>query len=213
MASEKKLIEVLKNRVTTLKFLRKNYYIVNVDDAISKMRDSFEKESEPFYWGVSPGLMAHQAEYVVEVDKQTLEEYAREVDDEGTDSEELGEMLADLAKNTKRRLDFYAVVMAVFSILGIISAKNRKKLSGSICFAVVAMLGYLFWDDLKVNGDELNNEYDYLRDLCEETAADLVGYKLEKEVLKYRADVLKARFGADFSDDTETYDENYMDGG
>ena len=213
MAPSSKFKEMIKTRITTLKFLRKNYYIVNVDDAISKMRDSFQKEAEPFYWGVSPGLMAHQAEYVVEVDKQSLHEYAKEVDDEGTDAEERGEMLATLAKNTKRRLDFYAVTMAIFSTLGIISFKNKDKLSGSICVAVLALLGYLFLDDLSVNGEELNIEYDYLRDLCEETAADLVGYKLEKEVLKYRANLLKARFGADFSDDTETYDENFVDGG
>ena len=197
----------IKDRLATLRSLYLDRYFVDVNHVIDRMakRQSQTEWSTCSY--TRPDATLAEVRGAVIESQCRIYDQCRDINEKAKTVTNEAANLADIAICTKWRLIYDALSTGIFVGIGALCVFHKKKLAALVSLLSALVTTYSFFDELDIRSDELNFEFDYLRELCAHLAEDILDFAIIRENHNFFAAVLKKRFGEVFVDGTDDPDE------
>lgn len=199
------------NVLLTLKGLFTGVYDVNTDSAIDKMAERLSKRPNMIFVEIPPCATAKGVLSYVASSQARLSNLIYEIETLGGSVEACNTILAETARHARRQLLLELVSGIVYVALGVAGLALQQTLAGGACIGMAVVMLCLFAMELKMRTEELNEEFDCLREMCEDTAESLLELSMRKDLHNYVVNYATERFGEGFLDgkfDEDEYDDD-----
>ena len=195
------------DRLLTLRSLHLGHYYVDTNHAIDNMAKRGSGELDAACEYILPNETLADARHVAKNSEEYIHESINYINAQSESLVNETVNLADIAFQTKWRLRYDAVFAGAFAIVGLIAASRKKKPFAVVSLCASLVSAYSFIDELDIRSDELNFEFDKLRDHCQSVARSLLELATDRANHNFFVDAMKERFGDAFTHGTDDPDE------
>lgn len=204
----------VRDSLKTIVALKRGCYDVNANQAIDKMSERIAQRSPMIALGVNRQTTLYDIRKKMGASQTRILNLAKKIEDDLADADDCSEAMSYLAYCTKLKLICTAVITATFSGLGLVGLMAKRKFAMTVAFIAAGVTILSLMDDLEMRSVELNSQFDYLREICNEAAHSLIDLALYSTGHNFLFSVMKERFGESLTDrnpDVDDLLETYCD--
>lgn len=178
-----------------LRSIMNGHYEVDPSSAIDEMAKRLCRYSPPMMSIFYPFATIDAVREAIYVDQVRISMMIEDLEFEGENAEAAATMMSETLHRTKRQLGLHLVASAGFALAGIAGLILKNCFAAVACFISSIVNLILMINELNARGDELDEQFDCLRDVCNNVAKGLIELAARRDNHNYAYSAAKKRFG------------------